>query len=186
MFDGSLWNEVTMQANPVRDELLTSMDASRDELDRAVSRLGNDRLTRPADPQGWTGQDHLEHLAAWERSMVFLLQGKPRHEGLGVSEAIYLGHDYDPINESIRENTPPRSLDQTLGYLASIHEELRSLVAAMNDSDLAQPYAHFLPDEPGQSDPGPISNRVRANTSEHYREHLGYIEIIAGEGSTAE
>ena len=39
MFDGSLWNEVTMQAIPVRDELLTSMDASRVELDRAIALL---------------------------------------------------------------------------------------------------------------------------------------------------
>ena len=168
-----------MQANPIRDELLSDMDASRDELDRTVARTGSDRLTMPSDKQGWTGQDHLEHLAAWERSMVYLLQGKPRHEGLGVDEAIYLGHDYDPINEAIRINTPPRTLDQTLAHLASVHEQLRTLVAALDDEDLALPYAHFLPDEPGQVDPSPISGRISMNTDEHIREHLGYIEIIA-------
>ncbi len=172
-----------MQANPVRDELLSGMDASRDELERTVDRLGRVRLTQPTDEQGWTGQDHLEHIAAWENSMVYLLQGKPRHEGLGVSEAVYLGHDYDTINESIRVNTPTRTLEQTLAHVESVHEQLRAIVAAMDDRELAQPYAHFLPEEPGQADASPISGRVSMNSGEHIREHLGYIEIIARQDS---
>ncbi len=168
-----------MSSTPTRDTLLAQMDASWAALEETVACLGAERLTGPTDASGWTAQDHLDHLAAWERSMVFLLQGKPRHEGLGIDEAIYLGHDYDAINAAIRDATSGCSLDETLERLGGVHRELRGLVAALPEDELAQPYAHFLPDEPGVDDGGPISDRIGGNAGRHYREHLGYIDIIA-------
>jgi hypothetical protein len=42
------------------------------------------------DGQGLTVKDHLIHLIFWERSVVFFLQGLPRHTGPGVEKTLSL------------------------------------------------------------------------------------------------
>jgi len=161
-----------------KPELERRLDASWDRLQRRIGELDAGQLDGPADSAGWTAKDHLAHLAAWERSMVYLLQGKPRHEGLGVEEAVYLDGDEDAINAVIQAATRDLPLADVLAVLRSTHEHLRSLVAEMSDEDLRQPYSHFLPDEPGRDDGRPIIERISANGDAHFAEHLGYIEVI--------
>lgn len=112
--------------------------------------------------------------------MVFLLQGRPRHEGLGVTESLYLDGDEDAINAAIQAVSKDLPLPDVLAVLGATHEDLRSRVAAMNEEDLHQPYSRFLPDEPGRDDGRPIIERISANGDAHFAEHLGYIEVIVG------
>ncbi|MDQ3654319.1 MAG: DinB family protein [Chloroflexota bacterium] len=164
-----------------KSELERRLDASWSLLEQRIGALDERHLTGPMDPAGWTAKDHLAHLAAWERSMVYLLQGKPRHEGLGVEEAIYLEGNDDTINAVIQSATRDLPLADVLAVLRSTHEQLRSLVAAMSDEDLQKPYSHFLPDEPGEDRREPILGRISGNGDAHFAEHLGYIEAIVGE-----
>src|SRR5690349_16449116 len=90
-------------------ELLSDIERAWTALDAALKRLTESQMTTLKDEQGWTIKDHIIHLAAWERSVVYFLQGKPRHEGLGVDQAIYQKGDDDAINAVIqkqRSNTP--------------------------------------------------------------------------------
>ena len=66
-------------------DLLRRMEEAWSSLDGALSQLSEEQLQR-RDDTGWSVKDHLSHMAAWERSVAFLLQGRPRHEGLGVDE----------------------------------------------------------------------------------------------------
>ena len=54
--------------------------------------------------------------------------------------------------------------------------QVLALLEPLTDDDLAKPYAHYLPDEPGEG-VGPAAMRVvYGNTTYHYREHQEWIE----------
>ncbi len=164
-----------------KSELERRLDASWSRLEQRIGEFDERQLTGPADAAGWTAKDHLAHLAAWERSMVYLLQGQPRHEGLGVEEAIYLEGDDDAINAVIQSATKDLPLADVLAVLRTTHEQLRALVESMSDEQLQQPYSHFLPDEPGEDSGEPILGRISGNGDAHFAEHLGYIDVVVGE-----
>lgn len=138
------------------------------------------QMTGPTDAAGWTVKDHIAHLAAWERSIVFLFDGRPRHEGLGVSEDLYLGRNIDVLNAAIRDRNAGLSRDEAREELASVHRELLARLDTRTYNDLLKPYSHFLPDEPGDDDGGPILDRVMGNTANHYAEHLPWMAAIVG------
>lgn len=161
-----------------KDELERRLDRSWSGLERRLEAFDDGQLNGPTDPAGWTAKDHLAHLAAWARSMVYLLQGRPRHEGLGVEEAVYLEGDDDAINAVIQAAAKDLPLVDVRALLQSTHGQLRSLVAAMSEDDLRQSYSHYLPNEPGRDDGRPIIERISANGDAHYDEHLQYIEVI--------
>ncbi len=165
-----------------KDELHRRLDRSWSRLAGRVDQLGERLLTGPTDPAGWTAKDHLAHLAAWERSMVFLLRGEPRHEGLGVEETVYLDGDENAINAVIQQATRNLPLADVLANLRATHRELLALIEPMGDVDLHRTYSHFLPDEPGEDDGRPIIERISGNGDVHFAEHLGYIEVIVGNG----
>ncbi len=132
------------------------------------------------EAQGWTVKDHITHLAAWEQSMVSLFQGRPRHEGLGVSAALYESDAIDAINAAIRERHKDVSLAEARGLLADAHRQTLAALDALTFDDLFKPYSHFLPDERGDDDGSPIIGRLRGNTFGHYAEHLPWMTAIAG------
>ena len=92
-----------MTKRPVntKAELLATIESTWASLDAALDRLTDRQKTRLKDAQGWTVKDHLIHLPAWERSVVFFLQGQPRHAGLGVDEALYENGSADDVNAAI-------------------------------------------------------------------------------------
>ena len=84
-------------------ELLRDTAESWQELNSLLDQLTEAQATGPQDAEGWTAKDHVIHMTAWERSVVFFLQGKPRHEGLGVEEQLYRTGDDDAINDAVYE-----------------------------------------------------------------------------------
>jgi hypothetical protein len=118
--------------------------------------------------------------------MVYLFQGKPRHEGLGIPEDVYLEKMHqeggeDEINGAIQSRDKDLTPSQARAQLQDIHGELMRIVEPMSDEDLMKPYRHFLPNEPGRGDDdSPILYRVHGNTAGHFEEHLGWIEALAG------
>lgn len=167
-------NHITIQS-----ELLSAIDANWASLTDALSQLSETQLTGPTDTAGWTGKDHIVHLAAWKRSILYLLAGKPRHAGLGVDEALYLTGDDDAINGVIQSQHRDISLSDALAELERVHIELRAILDGLSDTDVHKMYSDFLPDEPGEEDSTPIIDRMVGNTSEHFVEHLPWIQKLA-------
>ncbi len=161
-------------------DLKRRLDQSWSRLQGRIDVLDERQLTGPADPAGWTAKDHLAHLAAWERSIVYLLQGRPRHEGLGVDEPLYLEGDEDAINAAIQRATRDLPLADVLAELRATRRELLAIIEPISDGDLRQPSSHVLPGEPGEDDGRPIIERISGNGDAHFAEHLGYIEVIVG------
>ena len=166
-----------------KKSFLAKVDQAWHDLQADIATIPHATLTGPRDAAGWTARDHLAHLEAWERSMLFLMQGKPRHLGLGVDEDLYNTHDVDRINDAIYQTVKDVSLADVLGSFAGLHARFREVLDATPEADFLQPYSHFLPEEPGTDDSQPIHWRISHNLDEHFAEHRGYIQRIVDPGS---
>jgi hypothetical protein len=159
-------------------ELLAEMERSWNALNTTIERLTEGQMTTAKDMQGWTVKDHLVHITFWERSVVFLLQGKPRHEGLGIDETLYLHGAEDEINAVIRQQHQTIPLVEALAQFRSTHRQLLAALQPLTDRDLQEPYRHYLPDEPGEGDGPPALDVVYGNSAHHFAEHLPWIEVL--------
>jgi hypothetical protein len=160
--------------------LLPEIERTWAALNTALGRLTENQMLDIYDSQGWNVKDHIVHLTAWERSVVFLLQGKPRHEGLGVDEATYLNGTDDDINAVIQSQRKDLPLEEVLAAFGNTHAYLWALLKTRTDADLNQPYSYYLPDEPCEGDGPPVINLIIGNTLNHFTDHLEWIKALAG------
>jgi hypothetical protein len=161
-------------------DLLAHIERDWTALHDRLDQLSEADMTTLTNADGWTVKDHIAHLTAWERSVIFLLQGKPRHAGLGVPEAVYLKGSHDEINEVIFQQQKEEPLTAVIAHFHQTHQELLDLLQPLTDTDLQKPYGHYLPDEPGEGDGPAVINFVYGNTAHHFREHLSWIEELVG------
>jgi hypothetical protein len=133
-------------------------------------------MTRPGEG-GWSAKDHLAHLAAWEGSLLALLNGTSRAAGAGVDEGVYEASGVEGVNQQIHERTKDRSFADVLAGLRRSHEQLRARLVSLSDDDLRKPYSHFQPGElPDSTDP--VVGWIAGDTWEHYEEHLATIKQL--------
>ena len=159
-------------------ELLVEIEHAWTTLNAALDRLTEAQMSVPQDAQGWTVKDHLIHLTFWERSVIFFLQGQPRHQGLGVEEALYLKGNDDEINATIYQQHKDLSVSETLAQFRSTHQQLLKVLQPLTDPDLQKPYRHYLPEEPGEGDGPPALNVIYGNSAHHFAEHLPWITAL--------
>ncbi|HEY0739788.1 MAG TPA: DinB family protein [Herpetosiphonaceae bacterium] len=172
-------------------ELLAAIERSWSRFDAAFEQLSEDQLQIPTDDQGWTVKDHLVHIGVWERSMVFFLQGKPRHEALGVDQQLYVQGGDDAINAVIMEQRKDLPLAEVLAELRATHRELLALLEPLTDADLQQPYRFYQPNEPGdryywdeQPDGPPAIALLYGNAAQHVADHTAWIETLVDRASS--
>jgi hypothetical protein len=170
--------EVEMTNRPVntKADLLAGIARAWDSLNAALERLTEQQMTAVRDAQGWTVKDHLIHLAAWERSTVFFLQGQPRYTGLGVDRAVYERGDFDEINAVIFQQHKDMPLAEALALIRDVHQQMLQELQPLSDKDLMKAYQQYLPDEAG--DDRLAVDVVNSNTAGHYNEHLEWIEAL--------
>ena len=161
-------------------ELLADIERAWVALNATLARLTEAQMTTFTDPQGWTVKDHVIHMTAWERSVVFFLQGKPRHAGLDVDEALYLKGSDDEINAAIFQQRKDLPLREAFAQFRDVHRQMLNLLQPLTDADLHKPYRQYLPDEPGEGE-GPLAiNVIGSNSAEHFTEHLAWMEALVG------
>ena len=166
-----------------KTELLEAINHHWQAVNQAINALSEAQMTTIQDGQGWTVKDHIAHMAAWERSALFFLQGKPRHEGLRVPEAIYLSEDADRINAAIYQQQRATPLPEVMANFHQVHRQLMSALEPITDAELLLPYRHFLPDEPGDGDGLPGINVVYGNSANHYQEHWAWMRELVEQSS---
>lgn len=163
-------------------ELDERIELERNKLLALVDNLPPQERDEIRDPAGWSAKDHMAHLSMWERSMVYLLSGRPRHDGLGVDRETYLRHDYDQTNDAIyREHR-----DRPWGFLRvqfdEVHGEMIDTLRQVGWDGLHLTYSHYAPDEPGDDSGEPVIYWVAGNTFLHYDMHRGWIEELLAAG----
>jgi hypothetical protein len=149
-------------------------------LNQALEAL-TERQKRAKDANGWSVKDHLTHLAAWENSVVSMLQGRPRHEGLEVEAYTYELGDEDVINAAIQKKNQGLSYDQAFERMQAVHATLMGLIEEMSSADLLEPYREYLPNEASEGQGPPVISVIYGNTAYHFNEHLEWInELVTG------
>jgi hypothetical protein len=169
-----------MMANPsnsTKAQLLSEINKAWGALNSYLARITELQMTTIHDGHGWTVKDHLTHLAAWEDSVVFFLQGKPRYEALGVQETLFASGSFDEMNAVIQQLRKSLSLAEATAQLRSTHAYLISLLQAMTDADLNRPLRHYLPSSPA-GDRRHAIELIRDNTVDHFSEHLAWMETL--------
>jgi uncharacterized protein (TIGR03083 family) len=163
-----------------RTEWVERIEQSWRELDELVAVLDAAALEAPV-ADGWRVKDHLAHLAAWEESLVALLEGRDREAAVGVSG---LGKaDVDSVNAAIWERHREDSPEQAVWSLRDTHRRLLARLDQLGEEDLSRPYLHYQPGSSGDpDDEKPVSEWVAVNTFEHYAEHVPLIRSAAGPG----
>ena len=173
----------TMQMRHSKADLLREIEGAWAKLNEALDRLTPEQMTEIRDPEGWGVKDHLVHIAAWERSVVVFMQGRPRHEGLEIDEHIYRSGDDDVINAAIQEKRKDVSLPEALAEFREVHSQLLGLIEPMSDDDMYKANSDFQPEDTGERDERPIVGMIYSNTANHFREHQEWIEGLVSQGS---
>jgi hypothetical protein len=153
---------------------------ARFSLESAIAGKSEQELTGLRDAGGWTVKDHLYHLAVWERGIRYLLQGKPRHEGMELTEQQFNELDADEMNAIIFEKNRDRSLADVMQVF---HDEHRVMVEFLESDqitwdDLQKPYAHYASHQSEVDDSHPVLFWVFGNTAGHFDMHQTWIEEI--------
>ncbi len=156
-------------------ELIERIRRSRSALEATIGRLSDAQLVAPRPPDGWAVKDHLLHIAAWERSLEALLQGRPRYAAMNVDEQTYLRSE-DALNALIYRQNKERPLSEALADFEQVHKDL---LAVLTDADLLKTYSDYQPDEPGEDSGAPIIGWIAGNSYEHYAEHQAWVEALA-------
>ena len=144
---------------------LTRFDAAWSTLDKTLQGLSDKELLEPKDPAGWAAKDHLIHVATWEQALLAKLDGRARHQALGLDASTEGSEDWDGLNAQIFGATRHRPASEVLDTLRRTHEKTRAEIAALAKGGPAGPSADaFLADVPGYA--------------EHYEQHSGWIQDL--------
>jgi uncharacterized protein (TIGR03083 family) len=158
-----------------KTELLKRIDESRTRLERSFDGLSEADL-KAAGADGWSVKDHLAHVAAWEESLLALLEGRDRYAAIGLDPATREAatNDVDAINEVIHRRSQDRSPSDVIAAFQETHARLRVALTKLTDADVLRPYSHYQP-HVSPADPRPVAGWIDGDTWEHYDEHSAWI-----------
>jgi predicted RNase H-like HicB family nuclease len=159
------------------DELLADIDAAWQRLIATMTAHPEADYAEKRDPVGWNALDHFAHVTAWERSVLFPLQGKPRHEGVGLTDEQF-SMDFDPSNQLIREQTAGDSYDTAMHNARAVHADLVAAVRKTDLETLWKPGRELASDTREQARDIPFIEILMSDACEHFDEHREYIEKI--------
>jgi hypothetical protein len=144
---------------------LARFDEGWVSLDKTMNSLGERELTEIRDPAGWSAKDHLMHVAIWEQALLAKLDGRLRHQALGLDAATDDSEDYDALNAAIFEKTKARPVTEVLDAIRTTHAKTRAHIAAFASGTTSAPAVDaFLADVPGYA--------------EHYEQHGTWIKEL--------
>ncbi len=164
------------------NSVVEPIEKSWQRLNTMVESLGPHGLTATG-VDGWAVKDHLVHLAAWEHSLIALLEGADRRTAMGVAGK---AEDTDSINAAVWSLHQSKTPEQALAYFHDTHAALMKLLRQMSDADLQLSYNHYQANDPRNThDDRPVRDWVAGNTYEHYAEHTEWIDQVVKDSSAA-
>lgn len=160
-------------------ELVIAIERAWRPYEEYIRGLTPEELEGPTDEAGWTVKDHITHVAAWEGGIRSLLQGEPRHEGMGISEDDLALDDEDAINERIRQAHAGIPAEEIVEESVLRHEGFIMELEALPDEAVYRKRSEFTK----QDDPDGMFFGEWAwnNSGAHFRSHLKYIRRLLGD-----
>ena len=160
-----------------KSELINQIDAAWAEFETYLAGLTDQQMTDLYDDQGWNVSDHITHLAAWEETIVMLIQGKPRFQFLGVDSTQLSGKPIDEINTVIRDHMKNLPIASAVAEYRRGHQELMASLQTLTDADLSQPGGKFFP-QISPDEARRVVDIIQDNADGHITEHLPWIKAI--------
>lgn len=149
-----------------------------------ISSLTPEQLDGPSDAAGWTVKDHIAHVTSWQEGITAVLQGRPRHEGMGLSKAdrvseVETDDEVDALNAKMRDIDAHFSGEEAVEEAILKHEGFVMELESQPEEAVSRKRSDYLPGP----DPDDMSftDWVWNNSGAHYAEHLTYIRRILGE-----
>jgi len=154
--------------------LLARINERWDALQALMGGLSDAEMENPLG-DGWSAKVHLGHLAAWENSLLGLLQKRDRGAAMGVPADLWAKHDETATNGYIAARTEAQPLTEVRSHSVETHAALMAQLEAMSQEDLEKPYSEYAPGDPPYN-AHPVGGWVHGNTWDHYNEHIGWLE----------
>jgi len=161
-------------------DLLAETERAWIALNALLGSLTGEQMTTLKDHAGWSVKDHIIHMVYWERTVLYFLQGKPRHEGLGVDEALFMSGDFDKMNAVVQQQHKDEPLADVLAQFRSTHHEMLTLLESLSDADLQKPFRRWRPGEAGEGEGPKLIDLLDGNMGGHFAEHLEWLQTLVG------
>lgn len=145
-----------------KDQLLKDIRTERRRLEKNLSGLSAEEMTRRGVAGTWSVKDILAHLSAWE--MLFLnwysagLQGRvPATLPVGMSQKAM-----DALNQQIYGKNRRRSLDEVLAEFHASHEIIVRVIETIPEEEM------FTQGRFEWTGPLMLADYIAGNTCSHY------------------
>lgn len=120
-------------------ELYEAIAADWERLNTTLEGVDAREAMEKTDANGWTARDHVVNVIAWERSVVYLLNRRARHEALGISDDALCSRDIHAINEAIRSANAGGTWEDKRARLVDGHQDLMSTLHSLTWGDMQRP-----------------------------------------------
>jgi len=116
------------------EQLIVELDAGRDQLLRAIRGLGEEQMTLPLAPRGWSIRDILAHVASWDELRWFEIARTARGD-LPIYHRMR-DEEFDRWNELMMAYRTDLPLDQVTRELACSRRKVLEMVSSLTDEQL--------------------------------------------------
>ena len=141
-----------------REETLSAVSKSWQELKHAIALVPDDRLDEPGVVGPWSVKDLIGHVTTWEVEALQALRSYI--DDCDFDALTDWPEDLDGFNARESEGKRQTGLDQLRLDLDETHSRTVELLAALDE-------AEFQKSE--------VSERIRIDTYYHYADHAGQI-----------
>lgn len=157
-----------------KDALRPVIRSARAALDERIGALTPEQLTRDGVIEGLSVRDIVAHITAWERRLVAAVEAWQRGETPPWPEAGATLADTDRINDRDFAAGRGRPTGDVLAEARDSYGRVMAMIESLSDLDLTSQDKSFRP--------FPLSLIIRANTDEHYLEHIEQIDAWLARG----
>ena len=130
-----------MEQLNTRAALLEAVRGLREEIERVVAAVGEERMEQPGSFGAWTFKDVIAHLTGWRQVTAARLEA-----GLRAEEPVFPwpprldeAHDVEAINRWFYETNRDRPLATVLDDSRATFERVERAIAAMSEDALLKP-----------------------------------------------
>jgi hypothetical protein len=146
-------------------ELLAELDREWASIERICAGLNETDMVAPGAQGEWSVKDILAHISAWEKYLLdrlgYIMTGQhPQYPVMTTWD------DVHRFNAQVFADNQDRPLTSVIIEFRSLYRGVMTVLEALDDDMLSQPYTYDFPD-----DSLTLLRLIRANTTEHYREH---------------
>ena len=143
-----------------KQELLSKIQAGRQQIDAAVTRVDDERMPLIVLHSEWSVKDLIGHFGFWEGAIVSLFNT------LRAGKTPDPFPELDAVNAKALSDSRKMSLSDVRRQEKSAYQKVLSLVQDATEDELFDP--HHFPWTEGR----PFAEIVSDNTFGHYEEHL--------------